>query len=465
MKNKQEWAVLPYNSSRIDSKFLVSNLFGSWSLLERSEFINLEQNTISEGSPLFNRLYESGIIAKEDSFAKRINEYRKFQAHLFTDTSLHIAVVTTRCNLACTYCQTKTDHPEDMDFKVAAQVLKYLFDMRNPYVNLEFQGGEPLLNWKVVKFLIENAKQINVTNKILGLSLVTNGLLLDKKKIDFLIQNNVGICISLDGPDMIHDKNRVCRAGKGTYKKVRSSIQLLKKAYKDKGVTRPLDLLCTVTRTSLSSPEKLIDEYLSWGVERIALRPVNKIGLAKDQWERIGYSPEEFNRFWARAIDYLLRLNKKNIHMKERLASVMLTKIFKKENPGYVDMMSPCGAGRSVLVYMPNGDIYPCDEARMAGSDIFKLGNVLKDKYEQVMKSTNLFCLCEASLMELWDYHSAYLPWMGTCPVVNYILGDNLIPKITTTPLYKIYNFQLEYLFKKMAEDKAHEKIFLKWLD
>ena len=462
MKNQADWAVLPYNSKKINNNYLVSNFYGSWSLLSRQDFLTLEQFTIPENSPLFNRLYQEGIIVKEEKIPELTNQFRQIHSHLYTDTSLHIAVVTTRCNLKCNYCQTKVEQPQDMDFAVAARILKYIFDVRNQQINLEFQGGEPLLNWKMVKFMIENARRINTAGKDLVLSLVTNGTYLDQEKIDFLLDNNVSICISLDGPAAIHNKNRVLNNNQATYDKVITAIKRLKKAYQKRKINKSLDLLLTVTRYSLPFAEKIIDEYVKLGAERIALRPINKIGLADKQWGVLGYSAQEFNNFWAGAMEYILKLNKKGVKLQERMASVMLQKILKKANPGYVDLMSPCGAGRCVLAYMPNGDVYPCDEARMIGNDIFKLGNVLNNDYEEIMKSSTLFCVCEASLTELWDYNSAFLPWTGTCPVLNYLQGDNLVPKIRATPLYQIYNFQFEYLFKKISE-KENRDIFLQW--
>lgn len=464
MKKQENWAIVPYNAKKIDGKYLISNFYGSWSLLSRGDFLTLEQFNIEEKSPLFNRLYQEGIIVKEEKIPVLTQQFRQINSHLFNDTSLHIAVVTTRCNLKCNYCQTKTKEPQDMDFAVAARILKYLFDVRNECVNLEFQGGEPLLNWKVVRFLVENVRKINTVGKNLIISIVTNGTYLDQEKIDFLLDNNVNICISLDGTAAIHNKNRVFNNNQATYDKVIAAIKRLKKAYQKRKIDRPLDLLPTITRYSLPFAEKIIDEYIALGVKRIAIRPVNKIGFAKKEWGVLGYSAQEFNNFWARAMEYILKLNKKGVKLQERMASVMLQKILKKTNPGYVDLMSPCGAGRATLAYMPNGDVYPCDEARMVGSDMFKLGNILHSDYEEIMKSSNLFCMCEASLTELWDYNSAFLPWTGTCPVLNYLQGDNLVPKIRATPLYQIYNFQFEYLFKKLLESKENNDIFGQWV-
>lgn len=465
VKKAQDWAVLPYNTEKISGHYLVSNVLGSWDLLVPDEFKRLEQFSFEEDDALFNRLYDKGIIVKEKNLPKAISEFRNLQSHLFTDTSLHILVLTTRCNIICNYCQTRVDDPSDMTIEVAAQVLQYCFDTRNPNITLEFQGGEPLLNWDVMKFLIEHIKELDENNKNINISFVTNGILLDDEKVDFLVDHGVNVCISLDGPAAVHDQNRIFSGGNGTYEHVKAGIKRLTTACKKRQMDHyKVDLLPTLNRQSLPFARAIIDEYVKWGVAKIALRPINKIGGARCQWENIGYSPEEFNRFWAEAMDYILELNKQGIDIEERMAGVMLKKILGKKNPGYVDLMSPCGAGRSVLTYMPNGDIYPCDEARMVGGDMFKLGNVFKNTYEEVIKSPNVFSICQSSLMDLWDYNSAFLPWMGTCPVLNYITQGNIVPKITQMPKYKIYRFQFEYLFKKMIEDDENLRIFQKWV-
>lgn len=460
----QNWAVLPYNTERISDHYLVSNFLGSWDLLTLDEFKRLEQFSFAENDALFNRLYDKGVIVREENLPKTINEYRNMQSHLFTDVSLHIAVLTTRCNIACNYCQTRVEDGDDMSIDVAVKVLQYCFDMRNPNINLEFQGGEPLLNWDILKFLVEHIHKFNTINKNINISLVTNGVLLNDEKVDFLVDNGVDICISLDGPAEVHDHNRVFDNGVGTYEQVKAAIVRLKEAYEKRGIKdRQIHLMPTLNKQSLSFARDIIDEYVKWGVNLIALRSINKMGGAQCQWDKIGYSPEEFNHFWADGMDYILELNKQGVDVKERMATVMLTKILGKQNPGHVDLMSPCGAGRAVLTYMPNGDIYPCDEARMACGDMFKLGNVAENTYEEIMKSPKMFSISESSLMELWSYNSAFSPWMGTCPVLNYVSQGNIVPKITQTPKHKIHSFQLKYLFKKMIEDKTALDIFQKW--
>jgi sulfatase maturation enzyme AslB (radical SAM superfamily) len=113
---------------------------------------------------------------------------------------------------------------------------------------------------------------------------------------------------------------------------------------------------------------------------------------------------------------------------------------------------------------MPNGDCYPCDEARMIGDSLFRLGNILKENYEDLIKKENMMYLLQASLVNLWDYRSAFLPWIGICPVMNYALQKNVVPKIHCSSIYKIYKYQFRYIFEKILEDDENLKIFKTWI-
>lgn len=462
---KQDWAVLPFNSKKIKNKYLVSTLWGSWSILEEEEFKTISSLRIDRESPLFKRLYNERLVIDKRNIGTLIADYRNINANLFCDTSLHIAILTTRCNLNCRYCQTNHPQKEDMNYEVASRILKYIYDVKTPNVTLEFQGGEPLLNWEVLSFLTEHARKFNTIGKNLKIALVSNLTLLDKKKIDFFIEYDVEICTSLDGPKKIHDKIRVFKNGSGSYDNVIKNIEKIKKEYKKRKLNKKINLLPTITRFTLPYFKEIIDEYVKLEQDEVAIRPVNRVNIAELNWRYIGYSPEDFITFWKEAFDYILELNKKGVCIKERVARCMLDKILGKRDSMYMELMNPCGAGRTTIAYMPNGDAYPCDEARMIGSELFKLGNILKENYEDLVKSETLFNTCQASLLNLWDYRSCFLPWSGSCPVLNYHFQQNIIPKITSTFLQKIYNLQFQYLFEKMIEGEENLKIFKNWVN
>lgn len=465
MKTDSDFAILPYNSAKISDRFLVTTQFGGWSLLTRDELSRLNRFDVSAGTDLFNRLKESGVLINKGNIERVISDFRLLHRNWFLDAGLHIIVLTGGCNFNCVYCQASETKKGKMTKEVALKILEFIFSGRNPSIRIEFQGGEPLLDWENLKFIVLAARRKNeYEKKNLDISLVTNMSLLDNKKADFLIKHDVGLCTSLDGPAFLHDKNRTFKSGAGTYEIVIGWINKLQERYKGTKSRRRVSALPTITRFSLSYPREIVDEYVNLGLESIFLRPLNRIGRADSEWGEIGYTPEEFNDFWAAAMDYIIELNKQGKHIRENFSVFALKKILMKRDPLYTDLESPCGAGRSQIDYMSNGDIYTCDEARMLGDDTFKLGNVLKDKFPEVMRSENLFYACQSSLLELWDYNSAYSCWSGTCPVLNYFQQKNPVVKITQTAKHKIHNFQFEYLFTKITEDEGALDIFKNWI-
>ncbi|MBF0330323.1 MAG: His-Xaa-Ser system radical SAM maturase HxsB [Candidatus Omnitrophica bacterium] len=458
MARINEHVILPFNSAKVRDKYVVSNMMGAWDVLEPSEFRALSTMVIDPKSVLGQRLQKHGVVVDQENLQSVIQDYKNLNANLFSDAGLHIAVVTTKCNLRCRYCQANPPDGVDMTLDVAAKVLNNLFAVRNVNVSLEFQGGEPLMNWPVVKFMIENARKFNTTGKSLRISLVSNLLLLDDAKMKVLADNGVDVCTSFDGPQEIHDANRVYEGGRGTYDELIAKISRFKKKF-----GRDVSFLSTITKASLAHPEKIIDAYVQHGQHEICLRPVNNMGAACGTWKDVGYTPEQFCAFYAKAVDYILELNQRGVRFRERSARVILTKVLGKRDPGYVDLMNPCGAGRATVSYMPDGDCYPCDEARMQG-DLFKLGNILSETYEDMVKKDNLLHLLQASCMNLWNAGSVYSPWIGCCPVVNYALQGNVIPKLHCSSVHKVTAFQFAYVFDKIVEQGPSLETFNQWV-
>jgi len=451
-------SILPFNAEKINDKYLVTNMMGCWDALNEKDFRQLHSLRVLEGGPLFNRLLERGLIVDADNIRRVIDGYRAVNANLFTDTSLHIAVVTKRCNLRCHYCHARGgSFSEDMSIETAGRVLQYLFDVRNNSVTLEFQGGEPLLNWPVVKFLTEHARKFNTLGKGLNIVLVTNLLLMDDEKMRFLADHDVDVCVSLDGPADIHDKNKTYDDGRGTHAELVEKIEHFSKQSGSK-----IHMLPTITRHSLAHPERIVDEYLRFGQGEIALRPVNRIGYACSCWEDIGYTAEEFNVFYTKAMAYIMKLNTSGTYLSERTARTILTKVLLKRDPGLVDMMNPCGAGRAVMAYAPDGGCYPTDEARMLGDNMFRLGNVMDGSYDNMLNNENLFYLLSAGCSDLWHYRSVYSPWSGYDPVVNYAVEGNVIPK-GSSRLQQILKHQFKMVFSYLLGDNKYAEVFQRW--
>ena len=459
MTTSADPSVLPFNSKKINGKYLVTNMMGCWAALDRKEFQELNSLRVLKGGPLFNRLLERGVIVNADNIQRIIGDYRNLNANLFNDTALHIAVLTKGCNLRCSYCHAEGGgSSENMTIETATRVLQYLFDVKNKNVTLEFQGGEAVMNWPVLKFLTESARKFN-NSKDLNIALVTNMLLLDDEKMQFLVDHDVRVCTSVDGPADMHDKYRTNVAGKGSHAQLMEKISRFSQKF-----GRKVHMIPTITKNSLSQPERIIDEYVRLGQDEIALRPVSKIGYACDCWDDVGYTAAEFNAFYDRALAYILKLNLSGKYISDRIAKIILIKALHKNDPLFVNIMNPTGGGRSVITYAPDGGCYPSDEARMLGDDIFRLGNINTEEYADILNKDNYVHFLQAGCSDLWHYRSVYSPWLGIDPVVNYAFQKNVVPKVKTSQPQQILTHQFDAVFQYLLGDEKYVKVFQRWL-
>lgn len=467
LKNFQD--MMPFSFRRIGDLYLIVNEYGNYLFLTRDEFREIMEN----GPPAHNRelmknLREQNMVYTNTT-RKPIREIaRERYTRLTTVTNLHIIVPTLRCNLRCVYCQTSSlgerEKTVDMTVDTARKVVDTIFQAPASVLGIEFQGGEPLLNWDIVKFVVEYAKEVNEKEKrTLSFNLVSNHLLMDEEKLDFFIENQVILCMSLDGPAMVHDKNR----GKN-HDKVVAKFREAYKRYEDAGLPMLPSLIGTVTRHSLPYPREIVDEYLGLNSQSIFMRPSTTLGMAHDNWSRIGITAEEYLVFYEEMLDYILDLNKKGTYFREMFATYILTKVIANHEPGYVDMRSPCGATTGQLAYSYNGDVYTCDEGRMLGhkgDHTFRVGTCGEDSYsDMVMHRATKACTL-ASLLETTPGCSmcAYKPYCGVCPVLNYHEHGELSPNVFKTSRHVIYEGMMDLLFKRLTVPENAE-IFKKWV-
>lgn len=455
--NQDKWIILPFRSTSIKNKKLVSNVLGHWDFLTDDEFKCLHSMNIAQDSPLFCRLKEKGLIVDDHNIKQVIQNFRNSRSHLFQDASLHIAVVTTQCNQQCLYCQAKTDNPQDMTLEVASRILKYITEVRTPLVTIELQGGEPLLNWPVVQFLIEKAQELLFEGRKFHLTVVSNLTLLDDEKLSFFMKYNVDICTSFDGVEHVHNQNRIFLNGRGTYQEVVQKIR------KIQSLNYRCGLLPTITKSLLPYPKELIDSYIELQQYEVPLRSVSCMGEAQEIWDTIGYSVDDFMKFYEEAIDYMLELNQKGIMVRERMMALLLKQILLHQDHGYVDCMNPCGAGRTVMTYMPDGGCYPCDESRMIDPPTFQLGNILEENYEDMIKKDKLLHILTSSCSDLWHYGSAFSPWLGVCPMIHYAKEKNLVLKTQCSFFQDIQRRQLKLIFEKLADEKQYH-LLMNWV-
>jgi His-Xaa-Ser system radical SAM maturase HxsB len=310
------------------------------------------------------------------------------------------------------------------------------------------------------------------SGKKANIALVSNFSLMDERKANFLLENEVSLCTSLDGFEKLHNKLRIYTNGNS----YREAVKWIK-YFQEKNRTQHGNMfkifkpsaLTTITKDSLPFYKEIVDEYVNLKLENIFLRPLSPIGYAKRVWDRIGYTADDFLDFYSNAIDYIISLNMKGIFIKEKMAEMLLKKIIKNEDPGYVDLRCPCGAGTGQLAYNYNGDVYTCDEGRMIGlegNDIFEIGNIKNMSYERIVNSDTVKLCSLSSNMESQVLCSkcAYRPYCGVCPAINFEeqstpLGNNMISQRC-----KIFMGIFDIIFKRM-EKKGYYNIFRKWVN
>lgn len=463
-----------FRFKKIGNRYLITNDFGFFHFLGEEEFCNFVEGELDKDGGLYDELREKGFVKDVNHLNDLMDEHTSLNSTIYSGPDLHIVVVTYRCNQDCVYCQASSKGMEredlDMDKETARKVVDMMFQTTSDAVSIEFQGGEPLVNWPIVKYIIEYAQEKEEElDKEVNFSLVTNFSLMTDERLKYLIDNQVSIATSLDGPEKLHNANRPMKGG-GSYQITKKWIEkyqgLQEKAHEKGNALYKLNALVTVSRESLDYPKEIIDEYLDFGFQGLHLRPLSYLGYSggEEARKKIGYSAEEFLEFWRQAMDYILKINlEKDEDFFERGMWIMAKKVLGHEDPGFLDLRSPCGAVIGQVLYDYNGDLYTCDEGRMVEDDTFKLGNVEDTTYEEMVTCDTCKTMVNASTLENQACDlCAYSPYCGVCPVKNYALEDTLFPQMENTDWCKVKKAQFDYLFSKLRVNK-YRNIFERW--
>jgi His-Xaa-Ser system radical SAM maturase HxsB len=453
------------------NKVFLSCEHGSWIILSKNEYEDIISGIIDD--KLKTELSNVGIINAKENMDKFIEDYRKRYFYLYQGPSLHIVVVTKQCNLKCRYCQASAKMEKDssnhMSMKTARKTVDFILKGPSKNIIIEFQGGEPLLNFDVIKYIVEYAKESNKDpERNIDFSIVTNLTLMDDDKLQFFIDHKIGVCSSFEGIKEVHDKVRVFRSGEGSYENVVKWIKKINSIQTGKVLDpnkRYLNTLLTITRYSLPYYKEIIDQYIRFGFSAIHLRFMNNLGYASEEWEELGYTAEEFLDFWKKSVDYIVKKNLEGTYIFERFVQIIMQKLFTDTDPAYTEMMNPCGAVLCQLAYNVDGGVYSCDEGRMVSEDIFKLGTV-DDEYKEVVSSPRACSLMSSSVLDTLHCSTcAYKPFCGVCPVMNYMEKGTTITNVAESSRCKIHMGMFDYIIEKVESDEDYKKVFMSWIN
>lgn len=466
------YKLLPFNFHRLkDSSYICVNIVGQHVKLVKHDLISLVSGTLSPEDQIYFDLKSNHLLIDDDSSVALdllALKYRTKQHRVAQFTALHIFVVTLRCDYTCKYCQVsrRMEGAEayDMSRDIALRSLELMFMSPSKSLKIEFQGGEPLLNFDLIKFIVASAIDMNLEDKRdLQFVITTNLTFVDQDLLDFCKAYGIYLSTSLDGPQELHNKNRP-RPNKDGYQK---TIEGIKKIQDQIGQDK-VSALMTTTSQSLKQPMQIIDEYVRQNLHSIFLRPLSPYGFAIKTKQMEKYNIDNWMEFYKVGLEYIIDLNKAGYYMAEQYTTIILRKILTPQNPGYVDLQSPAGIGISAVVYNYDGDVYASDEARMLkemGDDKFKLGNVFDDDYGELFGSDVLLDSLENSLPESAPMCSdcGLITFCGADPVYHYATQGDVVGKKPLSFFCKKNTSIIEHIFE-LLDDEDNRKILESWI-
>lgn len=310
-------------------------------------------------------LIKQNKLFSEDKYEKLAYEFKN-NSNVIKALCLHVAHT---CNLNCSYCfASQGKYKGDralMSFETGKRAFDFLIENSGTRHNLEvdFFGGEPLMNWDVVVKLVEYARSIEKQhNKNFRFTLTTNGVLLDDEKIDFLNENMSNVVLSLDGRPEIHDHFRKDYSGKGSYDAI---VPKFKRLVEKRG-GKNYYMRGTFTHNNVDFTNDIF-HMVDLGFKELSMEPVvcppgDPYALTKEDL------PKLFEQYEILAKEMLKRKKEGNGFT---FYHYMLDL---KNGPCIYKRITGCGSGTEYMAVTPWGELFPCHQ--FVGDEKYSLGNI-----------------------------------------------------------------------------------------
>lgn len=347
------------NFEKTDKNRLIDSLF------EKYKVKSVSKEEILECYLEIEKLKADGTLFSQDVFEDKATYLKEKTVGVIKALCLHIAHT---CNLNCEYCFASQGkyHGERalMSYEVGKRALDFLIENSGTRKNLEvdFFGGEPLMNFEVVKQLVAYARSIEKDKgKNFRFTLTTNGVLIDDDVIDFCNKEMSNVVLSLDGRKQVHDRYRVDYSGCGSWEKIVPKFQKLVKARGGNYYMRG-----TFTHYNPDFTED-IKEMLRLGFTELSMEPV--VCPEGDKNELTDEDVETVCKEYEKLAE--LMLERKNQGKPFIFYHYMLDL---KNGPCIYKRISGCGSGTEYMAVTPSGELYPCHQ--FVGDKKFLLGNI-----------------------------------------------------------------------------------------
>lgn len=356
-------------------------------------------------------LYEEKVLYSEDVYGD------------FAETAvmspikamcLHIAH---DCNLRCKYCFASTGDfgkgRKLMPFETGKAAIDFLLEKSVGRENLEvdFFGGEPLMNFEVVKQIVEYARRKEKEyGKNFSFTITTNGMLLNDENIDYINKEMKNVVLSIDGRREVNDRMRVRVDGSGCYDKI---VPNFKKLVEKRG-DKEYYVRGTYTKYNLDFSEDVMHLYEA-GFDEISVEPV-----IEDPEKEYALTEEDLVQIYQeydKLADRISEVKKQGKHINFFHFMIDLD-----QGPCVVKRLRGCGSGNEYVSITPDGDIYPCHQ--FVGHDEYKMGNLEEGTFREDIKKEFAGChvYSKPSCGDCW----AKFYCSGGCNANNYIYNGDI---------------------------------------
>lgn len=474
-KKSQPYQLLPFQFTDLSGKKLLVNVAGEHALVEEADFAQLVSYELQDHSAAYLTLKSRHFLSDtQTSTAIRLlsTKLRTKYGFLAGFTQLHIFVVSLRCDHSCHYCQvsrvTATKSKFDMSQETADRALDCVFRTPSQTIKIEFQGGESLLNFDLIRYIVFEAERKNLAlgdqQKYLEFVVATNLSTINDEMLAFFEEHSVYVSTSLDGPAFLHNANRPT-AGSDSHAKTIRGIARIREAMGHEAVSAVM----TTTRLSLRYPREIVQEYVDQGFSHIFLRPISPYGFALKTAPKTGYDRSAFLDFYKAALDHVISVNRNGGYMVEAYAQILLRKILTPFATGYVDLQSPSGAVLGAVVYNYDGDVYASDESRMLaemGDKSFRLGSVHSDSYETLFGGHLARSLVASSINQSLPgcADCAFQVYCGADPIENHATQGSLISHRADSDFCRRNMGIISHLFEQLYFGEEYSRwLFHAW--
>ena len=458
--------ILPFFFESLDAdRTLLTNISGEYGVLESRD----ELEAMAAGNPApgtIEKLAHAKFIASdEQQYAAHSSLLASALSHRIKsnliDKKIFMIVPTLRCDHNCTYCQVSRENIDaqgfDLDVGLVPKIAETISNQGPGPYQIEFQGGEPLVRFDLVKAFYKELESRSVGNSYV---IATSLSLLDEGVIDWARDKDVQFSVSMDGVQATHDHSR--RNVIGSSHQMASSG--IKKIIEEIGPER-LGLVTTVTPGLFDTYQLFVEEISHLGFRELFVRPLSPYGFAQKKYNS-HYSIDEYFVFYERFITYLIDTYEQ-YGISEATLKIHVSKVMNPRYTSYVDLKSPSGYFLNAMVFDYSGKMFGSDEARMIykthGVEELVLCDLNHEGYreannpsEQILSSSFIFDNpgCD---------ECAYSPYCGSDPMYHIATqGDFVGDKSLSDFCY--FQKQIFSLVFTLLSDPSRKSVLERWV-